>query len=275
MLFLFRIPSCINVDREFIDGEDISKTNPYKYYKICLNSMLVVPDSMVSGDGPLLPPRENLNLKVYQDTLVDGTIEIRVITSEGLTIYFRNLMDPEGFKELISYKFRAYDSENGISYFLEKRDDGYYRFFGIKMENGNQFNVYVNDLRSRFEKMYSWKFSPDGNYLLKAGDLDNDIYGWSLVNLKNGQEGIARFERYEEFVTNIKWSGTDKFSYVLTKIPFKEGYKYTKDYKFYYSLVDGNPFPGVELKGDYMYPVTYVLDVKGHLISERLTEVKI
>jgi len=275
MLFLFRIPSCVNVDREFIDGEDISITQPYKYYEICLNSMLAVPDSMISGDGPVLPPVKDLNLKVYQDTLVDGTIEIRVITNDGMSIYFRNLTDPEGFKELISYKFRAYDSENGNAYFLEKRDGGYFRFFGINMSTGNQFNVYVNDLKGRFEKMYYWKFSPNMDYLLKAGDLDNDIYGWSLVNLKNGQEGMARFERYEEFITSIKWSGVDQFSYVLTKIPFKEGYKYTKDYRFYYSLVDGNPLPGIPLKGDYLYPVTYVLDVKGHLISEKLKEVRI
>lgn len=275
LVLLLRIPTCRNVDHEFVDGEDMSKKEPYKYYELCLRSMLTNPDSMNFGLGPVVPPINSLNSKVFHDTLVDQTIELRLMTDDGMNIVFRNLTNPEIYNNVESYEFKAYDSKNNIVYLSHKKQYGYFRFFGVSLNTGNQFTVYVNDTRSSNEKMYSWKYSPDMDYLLKSGDLDNDIYGWGLVTLKNGQEGQAMFERYTEFVTNIKWVAFDQFSYVLTKIPFRDGYKYDKDYEFYYSLMEGNALPGIRLNGDYLYPVTYILDVKGHLISEKMTEVRI
>ncbi len=274
LLLPFKIPACHNVDHELIDGEDMSKAEPYKYYELCLKSMLTVPDSMNFGMGPVLPPNSNMESKIFIDTLVDETIEHTVTTDGGMNIVFRNLTNPEVYSEVESYEFRAYDSKNNIVYFLNRKESGYFRLFGISLNTGNQFTVYINDSGSKYERMYSWKFSPDMDYLLKSGDLDNDIYGWSLVNLSNGQEGQAKFERYYYFVDNIKWTGIDQFSYVLIEIPFMDGVKYDKDYELYYSLMEGNPLPGIRLKGDNMYPVTYVLDVKGNLISERMTEVR-
>lgn len=275
LVLLLRIPTCRNVDHEFIDGEDMSQKEPHKYYELCLRSMLTVPDSMNFGVGPVVPPVNNLDSKVFYDTLADQTIELRLMTDDGWDIVFRNLTNPEIYDDIESYEFRAYDSKNNIVYLLNRHQHGYFRFFGVSLNTGNQFTVYVNDSRSSEEKMYSWKYSPDMDYLLKSGDLDNDIYGWSLVNLSNGQEGQAQFERYREFVSNIKWVAFDQFSYVLTDIPFWEGYKYDKSYEFYYSLMEGNPLPGIRLKGDKLYPKTYILDVKGHLISEKMTEVQI
>jgi hypothetical protein len=249
LVLLLRIPTCRNVDHEFVDGEDMSKKEPYKYYELCLRSMLTNPDSMNFGLGPVVPPINSLNSKVFHDTLVDQTIELRLMTDDGMNIVFRNLTNPEIYNDIESYEFKAYDSKNNIVYLSHKKQYGYFRFFGVSLNTGNQFTVYVNDTRSSNEKMYSWKYSPDMDYLLKSGDLDNDIYGWGLVTLKNG--------------------------YVLTKIPFRDGYKYDKDYEFYYSLMEGNALPGIRLNGDYLYPVTYILDVKGHLISEKMTEVRI
>lgn len=275
LVLLLRIPTCRNVDHEFVDGEDMSQKEPHKYYELCLRSMLTNPDSMNFGLGPVVPPINSLDTKVYHDTLGDQTIELRLMTDEGWDIVFTNFTNPETYNDIESYEFRAYDSKNNIAYILHRKQYGNFRFFGVSLNTGNQFTVYVNDSRSSDEKMYSWKYSPDMDYLLKSGDLDNDIYGWSLVTLKNGQEGQAMFERYTEFVTNIKWASLDQFSYVLTKIPFKEGYKYDKDYEFYNSLVAGEPSASLRLNGDHLYPVTYILDVKGHLISEKMTEVKI
>ena len=277
LIFLFRIPTCVNPDQNgFVDGTDLSKTNEFKNYELYLNTLVTVPDSMVNGIEPVIPPNSNLDNRLIQDTMVDGTIQIRVYTSDDREIYFRDLFDPVTYEDVITYRFRGFDSRNGIIYMVENRKkDNYFRFFGICLNNGNQFTVYDKDSRGINERMFSWKFSPDMKYLLKSGDLDNDTYGWSLVNLGDGVEGKAYFERYDEFITDIKWTGNDQFSYVLTKIPFKPGHKYDKDYEFFYSIMNGNPIPWIQLNGDVIYPVRYTLDVKGHLLSEKLLKIQL
>ena len=268
-IILFKIPACSTWDqeREFVDGEDLSNTQSSREYRSRLNSFLTYKDSMLAElPEPIMPVRFNYDGYINQDTLVDGFIQIRIEVNQNHVIYFRD-------SESIKYSLKAYDNRTSVVYIAERIKNNYLRVFGVSLNTGNQFELYSNYFIGSHNKMYEWCFSPDYKYLLKTGDI-GEIYGWSIVNLKDGSEGMVKFDKYEEFITSPKWINNEKFQYTLTSIPFKKGHVYRKDYLFFYSLLQGKPLPGVELNGDYLYPTQYIMDVKGHLYSERMSQFK-
>jgi hypothetical protein len=265
----------LDQEREFIDGEDLSKTRAFKEYRLNLESFLKIPDSMQRiNQGPILPPNIDSMYWKSEAIVENGEKELRIVSDGGQKVYFRNLTKVDKKDNIIKYEFKAYDSKYRIAYIMESREYGYFRIFGVSLNTGNQFNVYINSNARMYDKMYTWNFSPDFNYLLKTGDLDDGMYGWSIINLEDGIEGKIKFKRYQEFITKPKWIDNKTFGYTYFEIPFKNKI-YNKDYAYFYSLMNRNPLPEVELNKQNLYPVEYIIDTKGRILSEKLYEYRI
>lgn len=274
---LFRIPACSTLDqeREFEDGRDLTVTESYKNYRNELELFLTSPDSMIYGSKPVVPPNNSHVNYLEFDTSYDNSVEIMVRTGSDNYIKFKNYNNDS---DTVKFNFAAFDSKLCIIYMTERKSHEYFRLFGISLNSGNQFTVYDKTNKSMYERMFSWKFSPDFKYLLKTGDLEpnhpDNLYGWSMVNLTDGSEGKVRYKRHKEFISNPEWIDNETFKYTLLEIPFKKGESYDKDYRLYYALLHDEPIPdGFKMKyNKVLYPEVLTFTVKGHLISKKMYE---
>ena len=279
MVLLFRIPACSTLDqeREFVDGIDLTDNQQYKTYRKELEVYLMSLDSIMYGIKPVTPPQNHHLSYLEFDTLYDESVDIVVKYGENYHKKFRNYINNYN-GDSASYSIAAFDSKHCIMYLKEYKKNNSVRLFGISLPTGNQFTVYEKNNQSFYDRMYSWSFSPEYDYLLKTGDLESgkedNLYGWSMVNLKDGSEGKVRYKRYKEFISNPQWIDKETFKYTLLEIPFKSGDYYNKDYRLYYALLNNEPLPeGIKLKYfDVIYPKVLTFNVKGYLISEDIQE---
>ena len=282
ILFLvFRVPYCSTLDQEveFVDGQDISQTQEYKQYRQELELFLTSMDSIKYKTQPVVPPRNGHLNHMEFDSTNDNTIDIIISLGNDREVKFNNsLLDHDYNKDSVNYRFAAFDSKFNIIYLIERKKNDYLRLFGISVITGNQFTVYENINSSMYDRMFTWSFSPDFKYLLKTGDLEpghqDNLYGWSLVNLTDGTEGKVKYKRYKEFISNPMWMDNETFRYTLLEMPFKPGEMYNRDYRLYYALLHNEPLPeGFKLKyHKVIYPKVLTFNVKGYMISENMYE---
>lgn len=267
---LLRVPTCStwDLDKRFEDGTDLSVTQEYRDYRSNLEAFLTITDSMFFGKYPILPPNSDESNYIQYRDISEFESQILVKTDDQ-TITFTSSGDPD---VMIQYEFKAFDSKNRTVYMIQKQEHFISRVFGISLDTGNQFTVYEDSPAGMYDEMYSWKFSPNFDYLLKVGDIGNDNYGWSIVNVKTGVEGLDTYVRYQEFIFDVKWIDSETFTYTYLQIPFKDGQIYDKDYRLFYALMNREAFPEVTLAGSYLYPVVYTADVKGRILSNRTHE---
>lgn len=279
LTLLFKIPTCSTLDqeREFVDGIDLTDSQQFKDHRKELESYLNSIDSIMYKEEPVVPPQNSHVSYLEFDTLYDGTIEMIVKYGEDRYIKYVNYNDDHN-GDSSTYSIAAFDSKQLIMYIKESKRNNYFKLFGISLPTGNKFTVFERFNKSFYDIMYSWTFSPDFQYLLKTGDLQpgqkDDLYGWSIVNLKDGSEGKVRYERYKFFISNPQWIDGETFKYTLLEIPFSPGEFYNKDYRLYYALINNEPFPaGIKLKyNQVVYPKVLTFNVKGHLLSEKMIE---
>ena len=267
----WNLTSCSGPDVQNFDDGKFVLDQRSEDYKSRLRDLLTNPDTMVIGSDVILPPNFNIKGIVSEDTLPSGNISTKVLLSNGSVLTFNDSTSPE-FDNMLAWTIKGYDSYNNVLYIMRNESYGFYRFFGINLYTGNEFTVYDGNPGGENDWMYEWDFSPDMKYLLKAGDLDNNEYGWSLVNLSNGIEFKKLHERYFEFATEPRWIGSDRFKVSYTKLPFVEGHEYTEDYAFFYSVRDGRKFQDVLLTCDYFLSKKQIFDLNGKLISEQFSK---
>lgn len=265
----FGFISCSFPDLKSFDDGHFNNSQEFYKYKDRLNVLLTNPDTMFNCEDIIVPDGFELDKFVFWDTLPAGNPRTTILLSNGKTMSFVDLNNPEETNVLIGWNISGYDSQNHVMYLTEEREYGFSRFFGVNLYTGNMFTVYESNAGGENEWMYGWSFSPDMKYLLKTGDLDNGEYGWSLVNLSNGIEFKKLYKQYFEFVEDPEWIKNDQFKIFYTKIPFKEGYEYTQDYAFYNSIKEGRKFQDIILTHDYFMSKEQVFDLKANLISEQ------
>jgi hypothetical protein len=272
---LLKFPACSDKGQQLDDGKFITNTDEYRDYRLELQSFLTNPDSMKREVlDPILPPVKAHDFNVDQDTLVTGETVITIKTNKGGYVTLKDIIvGGDGFYNTY-YSLKAFDSKNQVAYILEKKKDGYFRVFGVSVETGNQFTVYQSSVKNRNQFMYEWTFSPDQERLLKTGDIDQEIYGWSLTDVKTGIESKVSFERYREFIIKPMWINKDQFKYTYIEIPFMKGQYYNKGYEYFYSLMNQNPMAGIKLKYDYLYSEDYVLDRRGYIVSQKTNTIQ-
>jgi hypothetical protein len=265
----------LDQETEFTDGEDLTKTEKYRNYRNELQLFLTCSDSMMYSETAVVPPNNSHMSYLEFDTAHDNTVEITVIIGSDKYIKFKNYNNGG---DSVKFNFAAFDSKMSIIYMTERKSHEYFRLFGISLFSGNQFTVYDKVNKSMYERMFSWKFSPDFKYLLKTGDLEpnhpDNLYGWSMVNLTDGSEGKVRYKRHKEFISNPEWVDNETFKYTLLEMPFKKGELYDKDYRLYYALLNDEPLPdGFKMKyNKVVYPEVLTFTVKGQLISKNIYE---
>ena len=204
-----------------------------------------------------------------------GNDSITIVGSNGR---FHELKpEYEGLK----YQFIGYDSSNNVVYSkLISTDQNYeggdFVVYGISLETGKSFEVAWDTANISSWFSHEYRFSPDMSYLLKAGDKNYDAsysddpegYGWSLTNTKTGKETFFKLKRYHEFVYDLMWVDNSSFTYMYVKIPFHAGFVYDMDYKYYHSLMNREPIPGIVLTDEYLNTILYQKDLNFNIIHK-------
>ncbi len=259
--FIFLFFGCRGDIRNFDDGEFITNRPENIEYKKKLELLLTQRDSIERGDYPILPP--NLSEDPVSVDTVDNVRRVTVKINNGQDAVFNDIIS--------HHEYKAFDNLRRIVYLRIVTKERWV-LKGICIDEGNQFEVCRGGISSN-EYVYDWAFSPDWRYLLRVGDIDDEVHGWSIVDLENGAEGKVANIKYSEFVVLPRWISPEEFSFTVAEMPFKEGVKYTKDYSLYRSILRGSPDLSF-FRYDIMYLKTYVMHVKGYLISEKYSKIQ-
>lgn len=240
--------------------------------KIARRNPIVVPgDSDIDTLSLRMPL---FRLQTPKCIVTYGNDSITIAGLNGLTYQLKP--DYNGLK----YEFIGYDSLNNVVYCrLVSRDRNYeggqFAIYGSSVETGKTFVVAWDTVNISDWFSHEYRFSPDMRYLLKSGDKGYDAvydddpegHGWSLTDTRTGKETFFKLKRYHEFVYDLMWVNNWSFTYSYVKIPFHAGFVYEMDYRYYKSLMDRNPMPGIVLNDEYLTTVMYEKDITFNIIK--------
>ena len=255
-----------------VSGVEVTEQDQeFEIYLTKLDKLISNPETMVTTYDIVLPPKFDLNSIVKEDTLSSGNLNTVILLSNGKTLSFKdsiNIDREDG--NLERWSVRAYDINNNVLYMMKNESYGFFRFFGISLNTGNEFTVYNGNPADDNDWMYEYKFSPEMKYLAKAGDLDNKEYGWSVVDLSNGIESKKLYEHYVEFISEPWWKKNNEFRICYTRIPYVYGLEYKDDYKFYLSLKSGEAVRWSMFSTYELIDKEQIFNLKGNMISEKV-----
>lgn len=259
-----------------IGGEAVSaKEMELDGYNSRLHNLLTIPDTMAMDYEPVIPPNFNLKDIISFKELAEGGQNTNIKLANGKEVHFIDSvsLDRED-GGLTTWNFRGYDNINKVVYMMKKESYDFFKLFGVSLTTGNQFTVYDGNPGSENEWMYGWSFSPDMKYLIKAGDLDNGEYGWSLVNLTNGIETKKLYDHYIEFIAEPWWKREGEFRIAYSRIPYVYGLEYLDDYKFYLLIKQKLPIRWFMLSTYEFITKEQIYNIKCEQISEKVLDTK-
>jgi hypothetical protein len=240
-------------------------------YLTRLNNLISDHTLLMTTQDVVLPPKFDISTIIKEDKLPSGNSITYVILKNGNTISFADSTSPEREDGNMEYwTVRAYDINNNVLYILKNQSYGFYDFIGVSLNTGNQFEVYCGNTAGDNEWMYEHKFSPDMKYLLRAGNLYPNEYGWSVVNLSNGVELKKLYKQYVEFISEPWWKRDDSFRISYDRIPYVTGLEYTDDYKFYLQLKGGEAIRWSMLSTYEFITKEQIFNLKGEQVSEKI-----
>jgi hypothetical protein len=274
LLVGFNLISCSSpspVHTSVLGVEVTEQDQEFEIYLTKLDRLISNPETMVTTYDIVLPPKFDLYSIVKDNKLPSGNIITNVLLSNGKTLSFKDSIN--GDREdgnMEHWSVRAYDIKNNVLYMMKNESYGFFRFFGISLNTGNEFTVYDGNPGGDNDWMYEYKFSPEMKFLIKAGDLDNKEYGWSVVDLSNGVETKKLYEQYIEFISEPWWKRDGEFRISYNRIPYVYGLEYKDDYKFYLELKDGQAIRWSMLSTYEFITKEQIFNLKGNMISEKV-----
>ena len=237
--------------------DNSATTDSIKYRKDLLAFLMhpnVLPDSLIKPiDTAGIP---GLDLEKYQGKSKSKKKKLKVnfkngiflIAKTGKGLTFKNIKGARK-KPGKQFKFCAYDNLYNTLYMAEIRKDSNFTVFGVCLNTGDIFDLWVNDTLTSNEKQYAYLFSPNYRWLLKTA-VNDGFYSCLLLDVSTGNEMTFienSLSKYTHFTTQPNWVNNTDFSFVELNLEY-EGVIYDKDYRAYLAALKKKNFESFKVK---------------------------
>lgn len=242
----------------------------------------VLPDSLIKPIDTVGIP--GLDLEKYAGKLISKKKKVKVnfrngiyiIAKTGKTLTFKNVK-AERKKPGKQFKFCAYDNLYNTLYMAEIRRDSDFTVFGVCLNTGDIFDVWINDTLKLKETQYCFSFSPNYRWLLKTG-LNEGNNSCLLLDVSTGNEltFIANNAmKYTHFAVQPKWLSNSEFSFIEVNLEY-EGDVYNKDFVIFLDLINKKKVNGYKLKNLPLKGVQYNYQIsRGYTSTELLKKIQV
>ena len=239
----------------------------------------VLPDSLIKPiDTAGIP---GLDLEKYDGKSKSKKKKLKVnfkngiflIAKTGKALTFKNVKAARK-KPGKQFKFCAYDNLYNTLYMAEIRKDSNFTVFGVCLNTGDIFDLWVNDSLSANEIQYAYSFSPNYRWLLKTAVKDG-LYSCYLLDVSTGNEMTFienSTSKYTHFAIQPNWINNTDFSFVDLNLEY-EGAVYDKDYKAYLAGLKKKNFETFKIKNLPIKGTKYEYRIKpGYTSTELLNK---
>lgn len=264
---------------EVVPIDNSATTDSLEYRKALLSFLTnpsVLPDSLIKPiDTAGIP---GLDLEKYsgkskskkKKTKVNFKNGIFLIAKTGKGLTFKNVKAARK-KPGKQFRFCAYDNLYNTLYMAEVRKDSNFTVFGVCLNTGDIFDLWVNDTLTNVEKQYTYAFSPNYRWLLKTA-VNDGFYSCHLLDVSTGNE-MTFIEnsatKYSHFVIKPQWNSNSDFSFVEVNLEY-DGVVYDKDYSAYLAALKKKNFDTFKLKNLPLKGTKYEYRIKPGYTSTEL-----
>lgn len=262
--------------------DNSAATDSLEYRKALLSFLSnpsVLPDSLIKPiDTAGIP---GLDLEKYSGKSKGKKKKLKVnfkngiflIAKTGKVLTFKNVKAARK-KPGKQFRFCAYDNLYNTLYMAEVRKDSNFTVFGVCLNTGDVFDLWVNDTLTSVEKQYTYSFSPNYRWLLKTA-VNDGFYSCYLLDVSTGNEMTFienSSSKYTHFAIQPKWINNTDFSFVELNLEY-EGAVYNKDYSAYLAGLKKSNFENFKIKNLPLKGTRYEYKIKpGNTSTELLNK---
>ena len=259
--------------------DNSAATDSLEYRKALLSFLTnpsVLPDSLIKPiDTAGIP---GLDLEKYSGKSKSKKKKLKVnfkngiflIAKTGKGLTFKNVKAARK-KPGKQFRFCAYDNLYNTLYMAEVRKDSNYTVFGVCLNTGDIFDLWVNDTLTSAEKQYTYAFSPNYRWLLKTA-VNDGFYSCYLLDVSTGNEMTFienSTSKYTHFAIHPKWNNNSDFSFVEVNLEY-DGAVNDKDYNVFLAALKKKNYNSFKLKNLPLKGTKYEYRIKPGYTSTEL-----